>query len=385
MKQKRSVVAGLFACIVFWGKGGIPGNLQLKANEKFYPVSEMKSHENGLERVFQKAKIIEGDSLGGTFWRLVEFQSMNDEIGVLRPHDPSLYTMRLNSDSSVTMHLNCNYARGSWSAKTDSFGVSGNFQFSLLSTTKALCPSPSMDEIIIAHSEYVRSYLLKNGNLYLSLMADGGIFVWEPYTDQTQSTDVPAAPEDGGPRNWVVTGISNRLNLREKPSTNSRIITSYKLGTLLDNLGCVTSEGQVWCDVQELGGGPRGYVSYGFLEPAVSPDGSIAKGPDDSALRAGQNKFDATGKIPCSWFPGQPMALCEFGVARAGGGYATVVIKKPDNHTRAIFFRMGKPIGADISEADGGIQFHATKENDLNIIHIGNEHYEIPDAVIFGD
>ena len=30
---------------------------------------------------------------------------------------------------------------------------------------------------------FVRSYLLKDGRLYLSLMADGGIYAWEPDTD----------------------------------------------------------------------------------------------------------------------------------------------------------------------------------------------------------
>ena len=142
--------------------------------------------------------------------------------------------------------------------------------------------------------------------------------------------------------------------------------------------------GRVWCDVQQLGGGPRGYVVAEFLKPAVSPDGSVATGPDDSALRAGQGKFDATGNIPCAQSVGQPMMQCEFGVARAGGGYATVVIKKPDGSTRAIFFRMGKPIGADTSEADGYPEFRATKENDLHMIRIGNERYEIPDAVVMG-
>ena len=77
------------------------------------------------------------------------------------------------------------------------------------------------------------------------------------------------------------------------------------------------------------------------------------------------------------------MAQCEFGVARAGGGYATVVIKKADGLTRAIFFRMGKPIGADTSEADPG-KFSATREGDLILIRIGNERYEIPDAVVLG-
>lgn len=196
--------------------------------------------------------------------------------------------------------------------------------------------------------------------------------------------DVPAAPENGGPRNWQVTGVSRGLNLRERPSTSAKIIAGFASGAILDNLGCLRAEGRVWCDVQQLGGGPRGYVAAEFLKPAVSPNGAVATGPDTSALRAGRNEFDATGKLPCALFVGQPMTQCDFGVARAGGGYATVVIKKPNGTNRAIFFRMGKPIGADTSQADGYPEFRTTKESDLNLIRVGSERYEIPDAVILG-
>lgn len=200
---------------------------------------------------------------------------------------------------------------------------------------------------------------------------------------ESSTITVPPSPEDGGPRNWEVTGVSTGLNLREDPSIKARIITTYAPGTILEHLGCQRSGSQVWCDVQRLGGGPRGYVSAKYLSPAVSPDGSVATGPDDSALRAGQGKFDATGRVPCSQNTSQPMTQCDFGVARSGGGYATVVIKKLDGRNRAIFFRMGKPIGADTSEADPGA-FSAKRSGDLNLIRVGNERYEIPDAVIVG-
>jgi len=196
--------------------------------------------------------------------------------------------------------------------------------------------------------------------------------------------EVPAAPEDGGPRNWQVTGVSRALNLREQPSVKAKIISSYPPNTILDNLGCQRAEGRTWCDVQQLGGGPRGYVAAAFLKPAVSPDGSVATGPDDSALHAGQGKFDAAGKIPCAQSVGEPMMQCPFGVARAGGGYATIVIQKPDGRSRVIFFRMGKPIGAGTSQADGYPEFGASKENDLHLIRVGEERYEIPDAVALG-
>ena len=322
--------------------------------------------------------------LAGTGWRLVEFQSMDDTIGTVRPDDPSLYTMDLNNDGTVTMRLNCNRASGTWSIEPGSNPDSGRFEFGPLATTRALCPPPSMDESIAAQSAYIRSYVLKEGRLYLSLMADGGIYAWEQTSGETTVAAIPALPEDGGPRNWEVTGVSRTLNLREQPSTAAKILAGYTPGTILDNLGCERAEGRIWCDVQQLGGGPRGYVAAEFLKPAVSPGGSVATGPDDSALRAGQGRFDATGDIPCAQSVGQPMTQCEFGVARAGGGYATVVIQKPDGRARTIFFRMGIPIGVSTSEAEGYSEFRATRENDLHLIRLGSERYEIPDAVVLG-
>jgi len=136
--------------------------------------------------------------------------------------------------------------------------------------------------------------------------------------------------------------------------------------------------------VQEFGGGPRGWVAAAYLKPAVSPNGSAMYGIDDSSLRAGQGRFDATGTIRCAQSAGQPMQPCGFGVARAGGGYATVVVSRPDGRKRAIFFTMGRPIGADTSQADGYPAFHADRQADLHRIRVGDERYEIRDAVVLG-
>lgn len=118
--------------------------------------------------------------LAGTDWRLVEIQSMDDAVGIVRPDDPSMYTMRLNEDGTVIMRLDCNRARGTWSAEPSADVSSGNFSFGPLAATRAVCPPGSLDERVAAQTEYVRSYLLEDGRLYLSLMADGGIFAWEP-------------------------------------------------------------------------------------------------------------------------------------------------------------------------------------------------------------
>ena len=200
-------------------------------------------------------------------------------------------------------------------------------------------------------------------------------------------SDTPSlyvSPEQGGARNWQVKQLVGSLNLREDASVNAKVIGGFLPGAVLDNLGCQQLGQRTWCDVQPLGGGPRGYVAAEYLEGAIAPHGVVATGPDDSAYRAGQKQFDANGVIPCAQSLGQPMTQCTFGVARAGGGYATVIILRPDGMDRAIFFRMGIPIGADTSQADGYPEFKATKENDLHFIRIGHERYEIPDAVVLG-
>ena len=197
--------------------------------------------------------------------------------------------------------------------------------------------------------------------------------------------DVPAAPEAGGPRNFVVKKVAHPEPMRASASAVGRVVKRYPAGTVFDNLGCEHGKGGTWCDVQPLGGGPRGYVALAALKPAVGPDGRVATGPDDSALRAGEGRFDATGKLPCATAAGQPMSMqCDSGVARAGGGYATLVVTRPDGRKRAIFFRMGRAIGADTSQAEGSQPFRATREGDLNLVRVGDERYEIPDAAILG-
>jgi len=126
--------------------------------------------------------------LSDTYWRLLEIQSMDDTQGTTRPSDPSLYMMRLKSDGSVAMRLNCNRAMGTWKAEPSADPSSGHFEFGPLAGTRALCPPPSLDERVTSQAQYVRSYLLKDGRLHLSLMADGGIQVWEPVTEAAFET-----------------------------------------------------------------------------------------------------------------------------------------------------------------------------------------------------
>lgn len=199
------------------------------------------------------------------------------------------------------------------------------------------------------------------------------------------SSKIPAAPEDGGPRAWEVTGISSTLNMRQEPSTSATVIESLRAGAILQNKGgCLQAEGRVWCDVQRLPGGLLGYVAAEYLRPAKGPDGAVPRGPDNSARRASQGDFDASGQLPCAQDAGQPMAMCDYSVARAGGGYATVVVSKPDGGKRALHFSLGIPIGADTSQADGFGKFKAEREGNLHIIRVGDERYQVSEAIVVG-
>ena len=180
--------------------------------------------------------------------------------------------------------------------------------------------------------------------------------------------EVPA----GDPPYLSAFGIEGRLDLHVDPATGSAVVASVDPGTVLRNGGCETVEGALWCKVSLADGGQSGWAVGDVLEAA------------DSALRAGQGVFDAVGLVPCAKGIGAPTAPCVFGVARDGGGTATVVVNRPDGLTRAIFFTDGALLGADTSEADGGHEVSVVRQGDLSLIHVNDERYEIPDAVISG-
>jgi hypothetical protein len=49
-----------------------------------------------------------------------------------------------------------------------------------------MCPQPSVDTKVAADLGRVRSYLLSDGKLHLSLEADSGIMHWEPQPPASQ-------------------------------------------------------------------------------------------------------------------------------------------------------------------------------------------------------
>lgn len=117
--------------------------------------------------------------LANTSWQLVSYQSMDDSQGTTRTDDPKKYTLTFSVNGKVSLRLDCNRGTGSWQSMPSADGNSGSVKFGPIAATRALCPQPSMGEKLARDLSYVRSYLLKDGMLYLSIMADAGIYEWK--------------------------------------------------------------------------------------------------------------------------------------------------------------------------------------------------------------
>ena len=111
--------------------------------------------------------------LAGTSWQLVKFQGSDDTM--LTPDDKAKYTITFGTDGRVNARIDCNRGNGTWKSSGPN-----QLQFGPLALTRMMCPPGSLHDRIAKHWEFVRSYVIKDGHLFLSLMADGGIYEFEP-------------------------------------------------------------------------------------------------------------------------------------------------------------------------------------------------------------
>lgn len=117
-------------------------------------------------------------SLAGTHWELTAIESMDDAQGKMRIAKPELFTASFGTDGRISLRLDCNRGTASWTAEPAADGVSGSIAFGPVAATRALCPAPHLDEKVARDLGDVRGYLLKDGKLFLTLMADGGTYEW---------------------------------------------------------------------------------------------------------------------------------------------------------------------------------------------------------------
>jgi len=119
------------------------------------------------------------DPITGTTWQLLSIESMTSEQPTTMIADPAKYTVTFGDDGRAAFQVDCNRGSGTFqtAAAADD---SGSLTFGPIALTRMFCPQPSDDTRVAAALGNVRSYLLSNGQLHLSLLADSGIMHWEP-------------------------------------------------------------------------------------------------------------------------------------------------------------------------------------------------------------
>jgi heat shock protein HslJ len=132
------------------------------------PVSASTSNNSGTASITSPAS-----PLAGTSWRLVKFEGGDDTV--LKPDDPSKYTVEFAADGNLSARVDCNRGRGTWKS-------AGSNQITLgpMALTRAQCPPGSLHDQIVKQWGNIRSFVIRNGHLFLALMADGGIYEFEP-------------------------------------------------------------------------------------------------------------------------------------------------------------------------------------------------------------
>ena len=128
--------------------------------------------------------------LGGTSWELVKFQSSDDTR--LRPDDKAKYTITFGVDSGVSTRIDCNRGRGTWKSSG-----ANQLQFGPLALTRAMCQPGPLNDRMARDWMLVGSYTFQDGHLFLSLMADGGIYEFEPIGGSKSATPESPVPSKG--------------------------------------------------------------------------------------------------------------------------------------------------------------------------------------------
>lgn len=163
----------------------------------------------------------------------------------------------------------------------------------------------------------------------------------------------------------------------DQPGQSTAIGRGYVGG---DWTGILPANGTYTVQVFQMRASARRGEKVAFtLQLAI--DGAANMVTDATAARPNPH---ASGTLPCARYPGQPTTPCPFIVTRGTGGDATVTVTHPQGFKRTIVFEHGQPIRAEANQPDGPATVGASKEADLFFVRVGQERYEIPEAVVFG-
>jgi para-nitrobenzyl esterase len=132
------------------------------------------AQDGDKEKPTAEAAKTEASPLVGTSWKLTKI-SYGDNT-TYKPDDPTKYTLTFLTEGRVAVRIDCNRGRGTWKSLEP-----GRLEFGPMATTRAMCPPDSLYDLVVRDLPNVRSYLFRDGHLFLSLLANGGTYEFEPF------------------------------------------------------------------------------------------------------------------------------------------------------------------------------------------------------------
>lgn len=352
-----------------------------------------------------------GTELAGTSWRLQVIQSMDDAQGTTRVPGDRSFILQFGQDGQASLQLDCNRGTGAYTQQAAGDGSSGSLRFGPIATTRALCPPPRLDERVARDLPHVRSYLLKDGRLYLSLMADGAIYEWAPMpvaATQSQDTDRIVKPVQfaQGARAIVIrdrvvgrqyidyqvkasagqritlemtrTNRANYFNLLPPDSANVAMSVGDLSGNRFD--GLLPDDGTYTVRVFLMRSAARRQERSDFsLSIGITGDPLTPVPATVDAVLPG-TRYHASTTTACE--PAySTVRECEALVVRRGfDGTATVELRWSPEGKRRILFVKGEPVASDSAQP----MTFTRHERGWRVTFGENEHFEVPEPLVFG-
>lgn len=127
----------------------------------------------------------------------------------------------------------------------------------------------------------------------------------------------------------------------------------------------------------------RAALALGLIGTALLP--GIAAGDIMAAnARAKSGDFDRTGEVGCAQEAGQPLGLCEAGIARDENG-AVVVVTFPNGFSRMLMFEGGTFLRGNATMSGVGTDTEWTISNGIYQVRVDDQRFEIPEALVWGE
>ena len=355
-----------------------------------------------------------GPDLAGTSWQLVAIQSMDDAQGTTKVAEPSHFTLEFGRDGRAALRLDCNRSTGEYKVAPAGDGSSGSLTFGPVATTRAMCTPPHLDQRVARDLAYVRSFRLKDGKLYLSLMADGGIYEWAPQ-QAAAAAGAAAADEERvvkpvqfakGKRSAVIrdrvvgrhyidyqlrAGAGQRLTISLKGSNRANYFNllppgsadgAMAAGELIDNRfdGLLPDDGVYTIRVFMYRAAARRNEASDFtLSVGVTGTPLKPVSATTDAVLPG-TRYHASATTQCEPLYSKARECEVYVVRRSFDGTATVELRWDSEGKRRILFVKGEPKAADTPQA----MTFTRNERGWRVSFGSEEHFEIPEPLVFG-